>query len=286
MRSPQKFESRRRRTERSPADLLGEPTATSTALFVGQDQAVFQSTSSRIAVTERGSHVTNTSTRAELFHNLDAKPQAHQPDLFGYLVLPGETSKIADASALVTTWCKRLQTIWNCSIARKLQSKGCFPTLRRRLLRGDFDNHHNRAPGPTATARYAIGSLPNSLLLRLCRMMNSLISRATTSCWILQEGKLQSVSCCFVASEDVPFAIEPNAPMANLPRTFEQEVRQRVSTALLALHVTKQGQVGVCVNVYSLVRQCFHTGPDARNGRCSNYPSLLWNCPSRISTTF
>jgi hypothetical protein len=183
---------------------------------------------------------------------------ACQPELVGYLVLPGRSQLIQNARALVSTWCQ-LAAIYLQSCRSEDEAIDKVLTdldsvLGSRRLLQTVSTALTGLQLPTATKAI----LPNGLTLR--PLSDDELSELASHDVVFghhQDIMSHSVSSCFVATERVAFSFEQTAPQAIMPSRFEQGVSERVNSALSALHLTKEGRVGIYVNSYTLTPAVF-----------------------------
>jgi hypothetical protein len=221
------------------------------------------------------------SAHQDAINKLEATIRRHQPELLGYLALPGQTQLIRDAKSLVTAWC--LTTAKYISSATTQDA-----AIERLLAEVDAVLNTRRLEQTVTTALKGLQlppevhplTLPNGLLLRA--LTDDELSDLASHDVIFGNRPdiiSQSVGSCLSAVEDVPFEMQKENTPAVLPRTVAEKAQERVSSALSALHLTKEGGVRILSTVYSLKPEVF---PNL--GGQSQWPLLSPSFPLMVLT--
>jgi hypothetical protein len=179
----------------------------------------------------------------------------HQPELLGYLVLPGLMLPIGDSNALATLWCRTASSYVQVLQSEHSAIERVLDELETTLQSGRLQQTATAVlTGLRLGADVKPIALGDGLVLRSLSddELTDLSSHDVLDYSFTQDLPLHSVSACLVATGAVEFTLESNAPQQVTQPTFPERVRQRVSEVLSALHVAKPGRVAVYTTTYSM----------------------------------
>ena len=178
---------------------------------------------------------------------LQAAIEKSQPELASHLVLPGRSQQLGDCKALISTWCRALESV----TPEGKDLLGAIDQLLSHvsdLLNERRLNHRSitAITGlqlPTSASPIELGN--GAVLRRLTQ--EELVELGSHDITFGQHHDLMShsVSSCVEINGSVPFTLEPTAPAALLTSTIDEEARRQVSIVMQALHVLKSGRAGI-----------------------------------------
>lgn len=177
-----------------------------------------------------------------------------QPELFGYVAMPGRSQKIQDAATLATCWCRE---------AEKYSAKGAPP---ERAIESVLDDLHAvllsrhvtqqvRTPLSGLTFPEEVEQIALNERFSIRKLSDEEISDLGSH--DITSGERHdvmslSVSTAAFIEEATPFRLTCECSEPVLQSHLQQQNQDQLGTLLSALHVLKEGRVGVIASFFDV----------------------------------
>ena len=190
----------------------------------------------------------------ECLRNLEEVIRQSQPELLGYVSVPGRFQQVGDVASICTHWCRtvadRMSDTTTADAELDLLMTELNGAIATRLLTQEV-----RTPLTGLKLPEGIHEIALTPSMRIREMSDDEVSElGSGDVTSLHRPDIVSnpVSVALVLTENVPFTLHTEHSAQSIASPFQQEAQEQLSAVLSALHILKQGRVGVAGSYFSI----------------------------------